>query len=107
MRSAIVKVNGIPAGRLSEQINNVEFIYLDHYLNDPSQPAVSLTLPKQSEPFRSRFLFPFFYGLLAEGALKTEQCLNLKLDEKDHFGRLLKTTEQETIGAVTVLEEKT
>jgi len=33
------------------------------------------------------------------------QCQKLKLDEDDHFGRLLKTTDSDTIGDVTVVEE--
>jgi serine/threonine-protein kinase HipA len=106
MRKAMVKVNGKPAGRLEKTPEGYRFIYLDSYLELPENPSVSLTLPKASEAFESPTLFPFFHGLLAEGALKKEQCTKLRLDENDHFGRLLKTTHQDTIGAVTVHQEE-
>ena len=105
MRAGMVKVKGVLAGRLEETQEGYRFVYLDSYLIDPSRPAVSLTLKKQSSPHTSPTLFPFFFGLLAEGALKKDQCQKLRLDEEDHFGRLLKTTSEETIGAVTVHEE--
>jgi HipA-like protein len=50
-------------------------------------------------------LFPYFFGLLAEGIQKDTQCRMLKLDENDHFGRLIKTAHSDTIGDVTVVEE--
>lgn len=106
MRRGLVKVNGHPAGRLEETPEGYRFTYLDIYLHLSKNPAVSLTLPKTSDPYDSPFLFPFFYGLLAEGALKNEQCMKLRLDENDHFGRLLETTHQDTIGAVTVHKEE-
>ncbi|MFT5240328.1 MAG: HipA-like protein [Kiritimatiellia bacterium] len=106
MRKAMVKVNGKPAGRLEKTAEGYRFTYLDSYLELTENPSVSLTLPKASEAFESSTLFPFFHGLLAEGALKKEQCIKLRLDENDHFGRLLKTTHQDTIGAVTVHQEE-
>jgi serine/threonine-protein kinase HipA len=76
------------------------------YRNEPSTrcPAISLTFPKQKTVFTSPALFPFFFGLLAEGDEKALQCRVLKIDEGDHFTRLLKTCEAETIGGVTVKE---
>jgi HipA-like protein len=105
MRSGIVRVRNRVAGRLVEDKNSYLFLYDDAYLKTPETPPVSLTLPKQPGPHRSDFLFPFFCGLLAEGALKTEQCRRLKLDEDDDFGRLLLTAGADTIGAVTVHPE--
>ncbi|MBW6488067.1 HipA N-terminal domain-containing protein [Sulfurimonas sp.] len=49
-------------------------------------------------------LFPFFFNLLSEGNLKSMQCRELKIDEDDNFTRLLKTTQENTIGAITVEE---
>jgi serine/threonine-protein kinase HipA len=51
-------------------------------------------------------LFPFFYGLLAEGENKDMQCRILKIDENDSFTRLLKTASEDTIGGVIVKEIK-
>ena len=45
-----------------------------------------------------------FFGLLAEGDDKALQCRVLKIDEDDHFTRLLRTCAAETIGGVTVKE---
>ena len=104
-RMGRVYCGGRLAGRISEVPEGYEFAYDAAYLADSEAPAVSLTLPKQSTPHSARVLFPFFYGLLAEGVLKTTQCRNLRVDEDDHFGRLLKTAHADTIGDVTVVEE--
>ncbi len=93
------------AGRIEETVDGYQFVYDTHYLASPDAHAISLTLPKQLEPYSSRVLFPFFYGLLAEGVLKESQCRQLRIDENDHFGRLLKTAHSDTIGDVTVVEE--
>ena len=50
----------------------------------------------------SKVLFPFFFGLLAEGAQKDRQCRELRIDENDHFTRLLETSAYGAIGAVYV-----
>ena len=50
------------------------------------------------------FIIPFFFGLLAEGENKLLQCRLLRIDEDDHFTRLLKTCTTETIGGITVRE---
>jgi HipA-like protein len=93
------------AGRIEELSDGYRFTYDAEYLALPETHAISLTLPKRSAPFTSAVLFPFFFGLLAEGILKDTQCRKLKLDENDHFGRLLKTAHSDTIGDVTVVEE--
>ncbi len=105
MRRALVQFNRRPAGILEETEEGYRFTYLPEYLADPDAPGISLTIPRRSEPMESRVLFPFFFGLLAEGALKEEQCRKLKLDEEDHFGRLIRTAGDDTVGAVTVHEE--
>jgi serine/threonine-protein kinase HipA len=93
------------AGRIEEQPEGYRFTYDTAYLASQDAPPVSLTLPLRSDPHESTALFPFFYGLLAEGILKDTQCRKLKLDEDDHFGRLLKTAGMDTIGNVAVIEE--
>jgi len=105
MRKGLVQVRGRDAGTLEEKEDGFRFQYLDSYLADGNAPAVSLTLPRRSKAYESPHLFPFFFGLLAEGSMKAEQCMRLKLDEKDAFGRLLLTAGSDTIGAVTVHPE--
>jgi HipA-like protein len=105
-RSGKVYCRGVFAGRIEESPDcGYRFSYDAGYLLSPDAKPVSLTIPLRREPFESKTLFPFFYGLLAEGILKDAQCRKLKLDENDHFGRLLKTTDRDTIGVVTVVED--
>lgn len=103
MRRAEVYENHILAGTL-EQTDKGEFVfrYDDLYFADASKRAISLTLPKEKQEYRSSVLFPFFFNMLSEGANKRIQCLEYKIDERDHFGLLLATANRDTIGAVTV-----
>lgn len=80
---AEVLFNGLMAGileyRPSERIERKYFFqYTDAY-RQGKQPAISLTLPKQINAFRSPVLFSFFYGLLAEGVAKQLQCQDSRL----------------------------
>jgi len=86
--------------------SNYIFTYDDTFLNASENFAISLTLPKSKEPFISTHLHPFFSNLLAEGNLKKLQCKALKIDEEDEFTRLIKTANIDTIGAITVREER-
>jgi HipA-like protein len=104
MRQADVYCRGIQAGMLSQDGERYRFHYLPEYLQNPKYPAISLSLPKQVQAFESHVLFPFFFGLLAEGDNKILQCRLLKIDEDDHFTRLLKTCKTETIGGIAVRE---
>lgn len=104
-RTGKVYCGDLLAGRIEEVPDGFRFTYDTGYLVTPGVPPISLTLPLRPQPFTSKVLFPFFYGLLAEGILKETQCRKLKLDEHDHFGRLLKTAQSDTIGEVTVVEE--
>ena len=93
---------GIFAGTLTQDAEGFAFRYDDAYFRNPSLPSVSATLPKKQVEYRSKVLFPFFYGLLAEGVQKERQCRELKIDERDHFTRLLETSAYGAIGAVYV-----
>ncbi|TXI79864.1 MAG: phosphatidylinositol kinase [Cupriavidus sp.] len=105
-RRGKVFCKGALAGELGEtESGEYVFAYDQAYLADPSARSVSLTLPLREEPYTAKRLFPFFAGLLAEGVLKELQCRELKIDESDAFGRLLKTAGSETIGDVTVRED--
>ncbi len=106
MRRADVYCRGVLAGILSKDRSGYRFQYLPAYLekNSASHPPISLSFPRREAAFESPVLFPFFFGLLAEGDDKALQCRVLKIDEDDHFTRLLRTCGAETIGGVTVKE---
>jgi HipA-like protein len=40
--------------------------------------------------------------MLSEGVNRKLQCLLLKIDENDNFGLLAKTSQFDTVGAITV-----
>ena len=99
MRAARVLNHGRLAGHLKETEAGVVFTYDPTYLADGE--AISLTLPTRREPYAAPTLFPFFYGLLAEGSTRELQHRVLRIDEDDVFGLLLATGE-DTIGSVSV-----
>lgn len=103
-KTGYVYYNGVLAGTVQYSDGVYSFVYNDKYFINPDMPPISLSLPKSQKEYRSSVLFPFFFGLLAEGTDKTLQCKTLKIDEQDHFTRLLKTAGDETVGAVTVQE---
>lgn len=105
-QKAKVFFNSMPAGILMRTEDGFSFEYYDEYLRNKDLPAISLSFPKRSEPFRSNVLFPFFFGLLSEGENKAIACSALRIDENDHFTLLLKTAQTDTIGAVTVREDE-
>jgi len=92
------------AGSLAFDGLNYSFLYDEAFLSSQNSTAISLTLPKQKEPFISTHLHAFFANLLAEGNLKKLQCQKLKIDENDEFTRLLKTATHDTIGTITLRE---
>lgn len=105
MRRANVYCRAVLAGILTKDpARGYRFQYAPEYLSSLNCPPISLSFPKREGHFESPVLFPFFFGLLAEGDDKILQCRVLKIDEDDHFTRLLKTCEAETIGGVTVKE---
>lgn len=105
MAQGAVYYNGVLAGYLKQLTpEDYRFTYTDDYMNDPSLPSISLTLPKKRREHQSALLFSFFAGLLSEGINKEIQCRLLKIDEEDDFTRLLKTAGDDTIGAITVKE---
>lgn len=105
MRAANVLYKNEEAGTLSQfDDGSFEFKYLESWVDNPSKPAVSLTLPKTKKPYRADFLFPFFYNMLPEGTNKQTVCYNLKIDENDAFGILMATAKSDTIGAVRIVK---
>ena len=104
MVRAYVYDEEVLAGTLEFNGLDYSFLYDSKFLNSQNSTAISLTFPKQKEPFVSKHLHSFFSNLLAEGNLKKLQCKRLKIDENDEFTRLLKTATHDTIGTVTIRE---
>lgn len=105
MAKAAVYNNGVLAGILEKMASDqYTFTYVDSYFTNRDMPAISLSFPKSSRQYEAKELFPFFYGMLAEGINKDIQCRLLKIDEDDDFTRLIKTAGEDTIGAITVKE---
>ncbi len=103
MSKAAVYNNEQLAGTLEKtEGGEYVFAYDETYRKDPQTSAISLTLPKTDQPYRSTKLFPFFFGLLSEGVNKQTQCRLLKIDEQDHFSLLLRTANADTIGSITI-----
>jgi HipA-like protein len=102
----LVYNNGILAGVI-EKDDDDEYLfrYDEDYFVASKFPAISLTLPKSQREYRSSTLFPFFYGMLSEGINKDIQCRLYKIDENDDFTRLLLTSRDDTIGAITIKPE--
>lgn len=103
MRQAEILFKGQNAGKLIQHDDGAfTYSYHDSWVNDSSNPAISLSLPKTVQEYRSDHLFPFFFNMLPEGYNKKIVCNLLKIDENDYFGLLLNTAQNDTIGAVTV-----
>ncbi len=103
MRKANVYINGILAGELTE-VSTKDYIfgYTNEYYNDATKSAISLTFPKTQQEYRSTYLFPFFFNMLSEGSNRITQSRLLRIDEKDHFGILVATAQNDVTGAITV-----
>jgi serine/threonine-protein kinase HipA len=106
MARAGVYNNGELAGFLEKKTSPTIYVftYTDDYFSNRDMPAISLSFPKTQKQYEANELFPFFYGMLAEGINKDIQCRLLKIDEDDDFTRLIKTAGEDTIGAITVKE---
>ena len=103
MKCVTVYVKGVEAGVLARfKQGGYEFRYTRQY-RESQCPSVAFSLPKRKAVHRSDVLFPFFYGLLAEGEQKRLQCRTMRIDENDHFIRLVETCREGAIGAVYVL----
>ena len=74
------------------------FTYNENYRGVP----VCLAMPVRNEPYRSTYLFPYFFNILSEGANRQIQSVLLHIDENDDFGIMMATAQTDTIGAVTV-----
>ena len=87
---------------IEENRRSYIFRYEDNYFRDIGTTAISLTLPKSQQEYRSEFIFPFFSNMIAEGVNLEIQSRYLKIDEQDVISLLLATGSADTIGAITV-----
>lgn len=101
MRQAIIYLRNIKAGILSENDEGYEFTYDPDFLESEEAEAISLTLPLSDIPFREKYLFPFFDGLIPEGWLLDIARHNWKIDPRDRMGLLLACC-KDCIGAVGI-----
>lgn len=103
MRIAKILFKNMDAGLLTQRDNGTfTFLYNASWVEDLSKPPISLALPKQSKPYHSEFLFPFFFNMLPEGLNKDIICKLNKIDADDYFGLLMITAKNDAIGAVRV-----
>lgn len=103
VRSACVYYNNILAGHLLQNGRRFVFLYDSQYVAS-RYPSIALDMPKKKRFFSSPYLFPYFQGLLPEGANKSFFCERLGIPRSDKFLMLLKLANYETIGAITVRE---
>lgn len=90
------------AGVLNEDEEGYLFEYDKDYLSGENPKAVSLTLPLQKEPFKSKTMFSFFDGLIPEGWLLDIAENNWKINPRDRMSLVL-TFCKDSIGAVGVI----
>jgi HipA-like protein len=103
MRKANVLFKNEEAGILTQHDDgSFSFRYHDDWIANDSKQSISLTLPKSEKEFHSTFLFPFFYNMLPEGSNKQVVCKLNRIDQEDHFGLLMTTAKNDSIGAVTL-----
>jgi len=103
MQRAAVYRNRVLAGVLTKKDDRSYIFKYDYqYFNNPNNPAISLTLPKTKQEYHSNTLFPFFFNILSEGVNKQLQCRQLQIDENDSYSLLVATSQNDTIGAVTI-----
>ena len=100
-RRALVYFNAKQAGILEEIESGYRFTYSSDFIG--KDIPISVSLPLKNESYESKELFPFFEGILPEGAYLKIITSRFKVDKEDLFGIALKACE-ETIGAISIKE---
>ena len=98
MQTLLISVRKVPAGILMRGRDDFRFRYLPNYRKDASLPAVAVTLPKRNRTYRSAYFFPYFFGVLPEGAAARIQCARFQLAEEDYLARLVATSNNGILG---------
>ena len=102
MREAVVYMNHVPVGVLTERVDrSFSFRYDDNYFVDNSKSAISLTLPKSKQEYVAESMFPFFYNMLSEGANRKYQAHLFHADENDYLKILVESASHDNIGAIS------
>lgn len=105
MRKAKVLFKNEEAGILTQYDDgSFSFRYQDEWITNNNKQSISLTLPKIEKEFHSKHLFPFFYNMLPEGSNKQVVCKLNRIDREDHFGLLMTTAKNDSIGAVRIIK---
>ena len=103
-RKGMVYYKNILAGSIEQTEDGFLFTYNNDYSENHNIP-VSLTLPVRKEPYISKFMFPFFDGLIPEGWLLEITEKKWKVDRRDRMGLLLAVC-KDCIGAVGIIPEE-
>jgi HipA-like protein len=103
-RSGVVRLDGVPVGRIMELDRGARFTYDAAWLARADAVPISLTLPLRAEPYDSRSLHPFFENLLPEGWLLEIATSRLKISKDDALGLLL-TVCADCVGAVEIVPD--
>jgi HipA-like protein len=105
MRAAKILYKDEEAGILTQHDDaSFTFRYNDVWMKDASKPGFCIGMPKTVQEYHSKYLFPYFFNILPEGANRKTICTDLKIDDDDYFGILLITGKHDVIGAVKVVE---
>lgn len=83
---------------------DTQFVYDADWLADASAPALSISLPKQEQPFGRRACQAFFGGILPEESQRIAIARALGVSADNEF-RLLEHLGGEVAGALTLLPE--
>ena len=101
-KSLSVWWNGAITGTLQiDEHGDLAFAYEASWLADPATRAVSLSLPKRTEPFNRRETRPFFAGLLPEEGQREAVARALGVSKANDF-RLLEQLGGDVAGALTL-----
>lgn len=84
----------------------MRFAYAQHWLDDPSRPAISFSLPKRQRPFSLRECRPFFTGVLPEESQRRAIAAALGLSGSNDFA-LLDALGGDVAGALSLWPEGT
>ena len=97
--------DGRTVGQLSiDRSGEMRFVYSQNWLEDETAPPLSVSLPKQAEPFSRRQARPFFEGLLPEESQREIIAAALGVSKGNEF-RLLERLGGEVAGALVLWPE--
>ena len=106
MRRIKVICQGVFTGILEEVPGGgCLFTYDETYLNSPTLPPVSVSLPKSHKEYYGDALLPYFQSILPEGRNRKIFCRENRIDDYDWFGMLTALAGRDIPGAVDLINE--